>query len=62
MVVLGDTKVNNDPSSFEFRTKARIPTSKALEKARFATFGDTTEPWWPYQSASHGCNAKKVCM
>lgn len=45
--------VLNDPE--------RLPTNKALEKARTDTFGGKLK-WWPHDSVKgHGATSKKVC-
>lgn len=44
--------------SFVFESKIRLPSSKAMEKARLETFG---EDWWPYdEEQGHGATSIKV--
>ncbi|KAF8589129.1 inhibitor of apoptosis repeat-containing protein [Ramaria rubella] len=50
----------DDEGTFNFRTKARIPTSRVLEKARVDSFGNKDAKLWPHDSTSHGCNVKKM--
>lgn len=45
-------------TSFVFLNKKRLPTSKAMEKARLQTFG---EGLWPHDGQDdHGASSKKV--
>ena len=50
-----------NPLRFVFTDKNRLPTSKAMEKARLDTFlfGDG---WIHDRSRNHGASSKKVCM
>jgi hypothetical protein len=45
-------------TSFVFLNKKRLPTSKAMEKARLQTFGENL---WPHdEQDDHGASSKKV--
>ncbi|KIJ09077.1 hypothetical protein PAXINDRAFT_17833 [Paxillus involutus ATCC 200175] len=48
----------DDEGNFTFANKTRLPSSKAMERARLGTFG---EDWWPHDGeADHGATSVKM--
>jgi len=48
-------------SSIHF-SSSRLPTSRAMEKARLATFGPEDDKWWLHDAANTGPSSKMVCF
>ncbi|KAL0575581.1 hypothetical protein V5O48_006397 [Marasmius crinis-equi] len=58
-VVCGIKGEQDKDDKFTFKDKNRLPTSKAMEKARLQTF--TWENLWPHDNIdNHGANSKKM--
>ncbi|KIJ61500.1 hypothetical protein HYDPIDRAFT_71293, partial [Hydnomerulius pinastri MD-312] len=58
MVRCGLAEDLDEVGSFTFANKTRLPSSKAMEKARLGTFG---EDWWPHdEEPGHGATSKKA--
>jgi hypothetical protein len=56
----GGMPIDRVCDSFVFKDASRHPASKAMEKARLATF--KTNGWWPHDAAKgHGASSAKVC-
>ncbi|KAH7882442.1 hypothetical protein F5I97DRAFT_365811 [Phlebopus sp. FC_14] len=60
MVRCGLAQDLDDSGNFTFSDKARLPSSKTMEKARLSTFG---VDWWPYdEDPNHGATSKKMAQ
>ncbi|KAH7921561.1 inhibitor of apoptosis repeat-containing protein [Leucogyrophana mollusca] len=51
----------DEDGNYVFPNKTRLPSSKAMEKARLGTFEGSD--WWPHDSVSgHGASSKKMAQ